>query len=75
MCFVCLIIKESDLHTKRTGHAEFIDKTADAAKPISLEVPKVTTSASEDAADGTSQTEGIFCFFILYILGLCLVRA
>lgn len=49
------------MHTKRTGHTEFVDKTADAAKPISLEVPKVTASASEDAADGTSQTEGTFC--------------
>ncbi|KAK9933190.1 hypothetical protein M0R45_020394 [Rubus argutus] len=53
----CRSKTESDLHTKRTGHTEFVDKTADAAKPISLEVPKVTASGSEDAADVTSQTE------------------
>lgn len=33
-------MKESDLHTKRTGHTEFADKTSEAAKPISLEAPK-----------------------------------
>ncbi|KAM5569538.1 hypothetical protein ABKV19_016849 [Rosa sericea] len=52
----CRSKTESDLHTKRTGHTEFVDKTADAAKPISLEVPKVTASESEDVA-AASQTE------------------
>ena len=54
-------MKESDLHTKRTGHTEFADKTADAAKPISLEVPKVASSESEDVA-APSQTKGTFSF-------------
>ncbi|KAL6125286.1 hypothetical protein ACLB2K_073345 [Fragaria x ananassa] len=47
---------ESDLHTKRTRHTEFADKTANATKPISLEVPKVASSESEDVAT-PSQTE------------------
>ncbi|KAJ0986311.1 hypothetical protein J5N97_004667 [Dioscorea zingiberensis] len=28
-----------DLHTKRTGHAEFANKTSETAKPIDLEKP------------------------------------
>ncbi|XP_070667593.1 uncharacterized protein [Malus domestica] len=45
---------ESDLHTKRTGRTEFVDKTADAAKPISLEVPKATPSGSKEAVCASS---------------------
>jgi len=50
------------LHTKRTGHTEFADKTAEAAKPISLEVPK---GNSESQEGGTSdQNEGdAFIFY------------
>ncbi|KAK3000936.1 hypothetical protein RJ639_020751 [Escallonia herrerae] len=47
---------ETDLHTKRTGHTEFVDKTLEAAKPIALEVPKAQRDddvAMEDAS--TSQ--------------------
>ncbi|RXH78993.1 hypothetical protein DVH24_034200 [Malus domestica] len=43
-----------DLHTKRTGRTEFVDKTADAAKPISLEVPKATPSGSKEAVCASS---------------------
>ena len=60
LCF-CFILKESDLHTKRTGHTEFVDKTLEAAKPISLEVPKVAIDTEEAVAAGsTSQSEGTF---------------
>ncbi|KAA3484052.1 vicilin-like seed storage protein [Gossypium australe] len=49
---------ESDLHTKRTGHTEFIDKTLEAAIPISLEVPKVAKESEEAIAAGsTSEPE------------------
>lgn len=50
------------MHTKRTGHTGFVDKTAEAAKPISLEVPK---GGSESQEGGTSdQNEGgVFCLF------------
>lgn len=49
-------MQESDLHTKRTGHTEFVDKTSEAAKPISLEVPKSDAESKEgEAAD---QNEG-----------------
>ncbi|CAL5214096.1 unnamed protein product [Lathyrus oleraceus] len=47
----CRSKTESDLHTKRTGHTGFVDKTAEAAKPISLEVPK---GGSESQEGGTS---------------------
>ncbi|TQE03565.1 hypothetical protein C1H46_010880 [Malus baccata] len=50
----CRSKTESDLHTKRTGHTEFVDKTADAAKPISLEVPKVSPSGSDEAVGASS---------------------
>jgi len=51
-------MKESDLHTKRTGHSEFTDKTAEAAEPISLEFPKATPmDANEPAADASTSTQ------------------
>lgn len=45
-------MKESDLHTKRTGHTEFVDKTLETVKPISLEAPKVAMEI--DTPDGSS---------------------
>lgn len=56
-----LLLKESDLHTKRTGHTEFVDKTSEAAKPISLEVPKATDgeeSKMDVDASSSGNTEG-----------------
>lgn len=52
--------QESDLHTKRTGHTGFVDKTSEAAKPISLEAPKPKDDVEmEDIGDGSSsQQEG-----------------
>ena len=40
-------MQEVDLHTKRTGHKDFADKTAEAAKPIDLEAPLKPASSSE----------------------------
>ena len=58
MALIFLILKESDLHTKRTGHTEFVDKTLEVAKPISLEVPKMTTTEAEGSANAsTSHSE------------------
>lgn len=55
------IEKESDLHTKRTGHSEFVDKTLESVKPISLEVPKAVDESEEPAgANSSSQNEGTF---------------
>ncbi|KAK6122804.1 hypothetical protein DH2020_043447 [Rehmannia glutinosa] len=49
---------ESDLHTKRTGHTEFVDKTSEAAKPISLEAPKPKDDVEMDeAGDGSSSQQ------------------
>lgn len=45
---------ERDLHTKRTGHTEFVDKTLEAAKPISLEVPKAVDEESKMEVDASS---------------------
>ncbi|XP_011041927.1 PREDICTED: UPF0430 protein CG31712-like isoform X2 [Populus euphratica] len=54
----CRSKTESDLHTKRTGHSEFTDKTAEAAEPISLEVPKAAPmDANEPAADASTSTQ------------------
>lgn len=58
-CSFLYNVKESDLHTKRTGHTEFVDKTLETVKPISLEAPKVameiddSASGSGEAAEGT----------------------
>ena len=50
------------MHTKRTGHSEFADKTSEAVKPISLEVqkdPKGDVDMEEDAGGSNSgQVEG-----------------
>lgn len=53
------------MHTKRTGHTEFVDKTSEAAKPISLEVPKATDESQEvvDASGSSSQPQGTTLFF------------
>lgn len=62
MCICDWIVKESDLHTKRTGHDEFVDKTAESAKPIELEVSKKSDVDMVDAGDATAsadQTEGL----------------
>ncbi|KAI8566761.1 hypothetical protein RHMOL_Rhmol02G0067000 [Rhododendron molle] len=49
---------ESELHTKRTGHTEFTDKTLEAVKPISLEVPKGDVDMEEaDGASSSNQSE------------------
>jgi hypothetical protein len=61
----CLCVKESDLHTKRTGHTEFADKTLEAAKPISLEVPKAAAELEQATNASTSEPEGtisVHCF-------------
>jgi len=33
----CRSATEQDVHTKRTGHTQFVDKTAEAAKPVDAE--------------------------------------
>ncbi|GLT73212.1 hypothetical protein SLA2020_450850 [Shorea laevis] len=53
----CRSKTESDLHTKRTGHTEFADKTLEAAKPISLEVPKAAAELEQATNASTSQPE------------------
>lgn len=58
---ICLILKESDLHTKRTGHTDFVDKTSEATKPISLEVPKVAATEGEGEVGACMiRSEGTF---------------
>ena len=50
-----------DLHTKRTGHAEFTDKTLEAAKPIDLEAPLKPASESmamDVDASGSGEPQG-----------------
>lgn len=47
------------MHTKRTGHTEFADKTLEAAKPISLEAPKVDAEAEDGGDASASKSEGM----------------
>lgn len=58
-------LKDADLHTKRTGHADFDDKTSEAAKPIKLEAPKTAMESEEIAvaAAESNQPEGDFSIF------------
>jgi hypothetical protein len=44
-------MQEKDLHTKRTLHTEFSDKTAEAAKPIVLESSNVGASTSGNVSE------------------------
>ncbi|KAE8810477.1 F-box protein [Hordeum vulgare] len=44
----CRSQTEVDLHKKRTGHAEFTDKTMEAAKPIDLEAPPKPDAEAKD---------------------------
>ena len=55
----CRLEIESDLHARRIMHIEFVDKTSEPAKPISLEVPKATDESREvvDASDSSSQPQ------------------
>jgi hypothetical protein len=54
-----LIPQEVDLHTKRTGHSEFADKTMEAAKPIDLEAPPKPASEAMDVdAPATGEQQG-----------------
>lgn len=45
-----------DLHTKRTGHLDFVDKTLETAKPIDLE-KEVGKDGDGDVGRG-DRTEG-----------------
>lgn len=59
--FILLILnivlnQESDLHTKRTNHTEFTDKTSETAKPIALEVAK-NPNNDVDMVDATTSAE------------------
>lgn len=64
-------MKESDLHTKRTGHTEFVDKTSEAAKPINLEAPKAPMDIDE-SVDGSASGpfEGALCNCIVDLFQL-----
>lgn len=65
-------IQESDLHTKRTGHNDFVDKTSETVKPISLEAPKPDDDKTMEEADSSNSfSEGVnFFMFIFYIIEL-----
>lgn len=46
------------MHTKRTGHVDFLDKTLEASKPIVLETPKPSSSESlEGAKSGDGESD------------------
>ncbi|GER28780.1 ubiquitin-associated domain-containing family protein [Striga asiatica] len=49
--------RESDLHTKRTGHTEFVDKTSETVKPIILEAPKLNDDVQMEKADVGSSSQ------------------
>ncbi|XP_021769603.1 uncharacterized protein LOC110733839 [Chenopodium quinoa] len=42
---------ESDLHTKRTGHTEVLDKNYESVKPIILESPSSTAPIDIDSQE------------------------
>ncbi|KAE8818186.1 F-box protein [Hordeum vulgare] len=54
----CRSQTEVDLHKKRTGHAEFTDKTMEAAKPIDLEAPPKPAAEGKDVdASGSAEPQ------------------
>jgi hypothetical protein len=76
-------MQESDLHTKRTGHTEFVDKTSETAKPISLEVPKGDSESQEGGTSDQNEGGGFYnklsgdfgsiCVSDLFIINLVLI--
>lgn len=53
------MIKEVDLHKKRTGHEDFVDKTLEEAKPIDLESkPKPGTDVDMETTGEESKSQG-----------------
>ncbi|ONK77222.1 uncharacterized protein A4U43_C02F4340 [Asparagus officinalis] len=50
----CRSKTEMDLHTKRTGHGDFTDKTMETAKPIELEAPKAADAVEESPGGAES---------------------
>lgn len=54
-------MKETDLHTKRTGHTDFVDRTEEEAKPIDLEGPKAPAANPEEGGNsGSNEAQGFF---------------
>lgn len=56
------------MHTKRTGHTEFVDKTNEITKPINLESPNPNGSSSAtpmdvDASASAASTDPEGTFF------------
>ena len=50
------------MHTKRTGHTDFVDKTSEAAKPITLEAPKAA-----DGSEDSGQPQGTISVYVLLL--------
>lgn len=47
--------KESDLHTKRTGHSDFVDRTMEEAKSLELDAPAKVDGPQEDSTASESR--------------------
>lgn len=54
------------MHTKRTGHSDFADKTAETAKPIVLENKSVAGSSGSGVGASAENAAGSCC--IIYTL-------
>lgn len=66
---ICVfLVKETDLHTKRTGHTDFVDRTEEEAKPIDLETPKAPAANSEEGGtSGSNEAQGFFLVQLKYL--------
>ena len=59
--FFLIIEQEQDLHTKRTGHPDFADKTAETAKPIVLENKSVAGPSTSGEGENAENAPGSCC--------------
>lgn len=71
MNFDFIQFQETDLHTKRTGHIDFVDKTSEVTKPINLETPNTYNSTPMDVdASASASSEGTFSSISSFIYTL-----
>jgi hypothetical protein len=65
-------LQECELHTKRTGHEEFDDKTDETAKPISVEdisnaEENAASVSADQGADGEQERKINYFIFSVYL--------
>lgn len=64
----CSCFKESNLRKNRTRYTGFVDKTLEAAKPISLVIPKAIAELSILSSQALADLKVLLHFRVLQIV-------